>query len=478
MSFFFNYKPLILSGFVGIFSLASCHVTEPPESKMRAVENMAPESWTASKEGRSGVDRAWVKRFNDSTLDQLVAEAVARNPDMRVAAESVRQAEQAARLAGASSRLMANAGVDANRRKIVFVGFPFEGSQTSDNYGLNLNVNWEPDIWGRVSAGVSASLAEMEAVEMDRKAAESSLAGNVCRAWFALCEANEQLGLAREAYGIRQKTVEAVRDRFELALGEEGGGATELRLAETEVAMSLALTAQREGEVDMAQRRLELLVGRYPAGKLQGRRVLPSIPSRPPAGLPSELLMRRPDIIAAERRYAGTGMRITEAKRAVFPIIKLTGSTGSTTDSLSNILSSEFGVWSIGSNLTQSILTGGQVKGEIAMRSSRERQNLAQLQSTVLKAFGEVESALAADTWLAKRINEMGKALKLANDAARATEEDYTLGNVNLLTVLIAENRKIEIASQVALLRRLQLENRVNLHLALGGEFKTQTKEK
>ena len=478
MNFYSKSKLLILVGFTGIFCLSACHVTEPPESKMRAVENMAPESWTASKQGRSGVDRAWVKRFNDSTLDQLVAEAVARNPDMRVAAESVRQSQLAAQIAGASSRVMANAGVDANRRKIVFVGFPFGGSQTSDNYGLNLNVNWEPDIWGRVSAGVSASLAEMQSAEMERKAAESSLAGNVCRAWFALCEANEQLSLANEAHAIRLKTVEAVRDRFELALGEDGGGASELRLAETEVAMSLALKAQREGEVDAAQRRLELLVGRYPAAKLKGHMKLTSIPSRPPAGLPSELLMRRPDVIAAERRYAGSGMRITEAKRAVFPIFKLTGSTGSTTDSLSNILSSEFGVWSIGSNISQNILTGGLVKGEIALRRSRDRQNLAQLQSTVLKAFGEVEAALAADIWLAKRISEMNKAQKLANDAAKATEEDYALGNVTLLTVLTAQNNKIEIASQIALLRRLQLENRVNLHLALGGEFNTQTKEK
>ncbi len=478
MIFSFKLKGLMLVKLGSIFGLVSCHLTESPVSKMRAVQNMAPGSWTASKEGRSGVDRQWVQRFNDSTLNGLVAEAMAKNPDMRVAAESVRQAQLAAQIAGASSRLKASMGADGNRRKIVFVGFPFEGSQTSDNYGLNLNVEWEPDIWGRVSAGVSASLGEMESVEMDRKAAETSLAANVCRAWFALCEANEQLGLANEAHSIREKTVEAVRDRFELALGEEGGRASELRLAETEVAMSLALKAQRQGEVDVAQRRLELLVGRYPAGKLKGRMTLPSTPSRPPSGLPSELLQRRPDIIAAERRFAASGMRITEAKRAVFPNIKLTGSTGSATDSLSNILSSDFGVWSVGSNLSQNILTGGRVKGEIALRTSRDRQNLSLLQSTVLKAFGEVESCLASDAWLAKRITEMSKAQKLANDAARATEEDFTIGNVTLITVLTAQNSKIEIASQIALLRRLQLENRVNLHLALGGEFRTQTHKK
>lgn len=474
MNFSFNMKQGIILGVLALLGLTGCQLTQAPQSKMAAVSDMGAGSWTATKEGRNGVDRAWVKRFNDGKLESLVNEAVSRNPDMRVAAENVRQAQQTAYLAGASSRVMADAGFSGNSGKTIFVGFPFGGSQTSSNYGLNLNVNWEPDLWGRISAGVSASLADLQAVEMDRRAAETSLAANVCKAWFALCEANEQLGLASEAHALRLKTLEAVRDRFELALQEDGGGASDLRLAETDVATSLALKAQRNGEVEAAQRRLEILVGRYPEAKLEGRLKLPAIPRKPPAGLPSELLMRRPDIIAAERRYAGTGMRIKEAKRAVFPIFKLTGSTGTTTDSLSEILSSSFGVWSIGSNISQNILTGGRVKGEISMRTSRERQNLAQLQSTVLKAFGEVEMALAADKWLARRISEMGKAQKLADDAASASEEDYALGNVTLLTVLTAQNRKIDIASQIALLRRLQLENRVNLHLALGGEFTTQ----
>lgn len=478
MNFSFNCNRVILLGAVSLLGFSACNLTQVPESKMGAVKDLAPGRWTATKEGRSGVDRAWVKRFNDSRLEKLVAEAVTRNPDMRVAAENVQQAQQTAYLAGASSRVMASAGLDANRRKIIFVGFPFGGSQTNNSFGLNLNVNWEPDLWGRVSAGVSASVADMQAVEMERKAAETSLAGNVCKAWFTLCEANEQLGLASEAHLLRLKTVDAVRDRFELALQQEGGGASELRLAETDVAMSLALKAQRQGEVEAAQRRVELLAGRYPAARLKGRLKLPPIPGSPPAGLPSGLLLRRPDIIAAERRYAGTGMRIKEAKRAIFPVFRLTGSTGTSTDSLSNILRSSFGVWSLGSNLSQNILTGGQVKGEISLRSSRDRQNLAQLQSTVMKAFGEVESALAADKWLARRITEMGKAQKLADDAATSSEADYALGNVTLLTVLTAQNRKIDIASQVALLRRLQLENRVNLHLALGGEFTTQKNEK
>ncbi len=458
-------------------ALTSCVGTEVPASKMaevRDIADVADGRWTATAEGRSGVDRAWVKRFRDARLEQLVEEAMLRNADMRVAAEKVKQARQAAHLAGASSRVLASAGLSGDRRKINFIGLPFAGSTTDSTYGLSFDVNWEPDVWGRVGAGVSAAVADAQAVELEMRAAKASLVANLCRAWFALCEANEQVVLAEQAHAIRVKTLESVRDRFELTVDDIGAAAAELRIAKTDIATSLAHKAQRQGDVEAAKRQVELLVGRYPSARIDGKLKLPAMPDTPPVGLPSELLLRRPDILAAERRYAATGMRIKEAKLAIFPVFSLTGSAGTSTDSLTSILDSQFGVWSIGSNITQSILTGGKVKDELARRSSVDRQALAQLQSTVLNAFGEVESALAVDKWLALRVAETVKAWKLAGEAAQSSEEEFNFGNVNLVTVLAAQNRKIDIASQVVLLKRLQLENRVNLHLALGGEFKIQ----
>jgi len=461
---------------IGVLALTGCGKFSIPESKMGAIDKIAPDSWTASSYARGGVDRAWVKRYSDGKLTRLVAEAMSSNPDMRVASERVRQAQQTAYIAGAPGRVKSSIGIDGNRRKNVFVGFPFGGSQTSNTYGIDWMVNWEPDLWGRVRAGVEASVADAQAVEMERRSAQSSLAARVCKAWFNLCEANQQNQLASEAHEVRVRTVESIRSKFELALAGEGGNASDLRLAETDIATSLANKAQREGEVEAAKRQLELLLGRYPSGIIGGKMTLPKLPPRPPAGLPSELLLRRPDILAAERRYASTGKRMIEAKRAIYPSFKLTGSTGTTTDQLSKILSSQFGIWSLGANISQNILTGGQVKGELKIRGSKQRQALAELHSTVLKAFGEVETALAADKWLARRITQMQKALDLAEDAASSAERDFADGNTDALTVLTAQTRKIEIASSVVTLRRMQLDNRVNLHLALGGEFKPQGK--
>ncbi len=457
---------------IGILVLSGCGKFTIPDMKMGTMKKLAPDSWTASSYARGGVDRAWVKRYSDGKLNRLVAEAISSNPDMRVASERVRQAEQTAYLAGAPGRVKSSIGLDGQRRKNLFIGFPFGGSQTNNTYGIDWMVNWEPDLWGRVRAGVEASVADAQAAEMERSSVQSSLAARVCKAWFNLCEANEQNLLASEAHEVRKRTVESIRSKFELALTGEGGNASDLRLAETDIATSLANKAQREGEVDAAKRQLELLLGRYPSGIIGGKMILPKLPSRPPAGLPSELLMRRPDILAAERKFASAGRRITEAKRAIYPSFKLTGSTGTTTDQLSKITSSQFGIWSLGANLSQNILTGGQVKGEIKIRNSKQKQALAELHSTVLNAFGEVEAALAADKWLARRISQMQKALTLAKDAASSTERDYADANADALTVLTAQTRKIEIASQVVTLRRMQLDNRVNLHLALGGEFK------
>jgi len=373
---------------------------------------------------------------------------------------------------------MASAGFSGGKQKSNLFGFPTGPGGGSDplqiktaSYGASLNVSWEPDIWGRVRAGESAALAEWQAGGQRYRAARASLAAQVCKAWFALAEAKEQWNLAREALEIRKKTETSVRERFEMSMQAQGGSASQLRLAQTDVALAKADLSSRQGLVESATRQLELLVGRYPAAKLEGSAKLPKSPSAPPAGLPSELLLRRPDVIAAERSYAASIKRVKEAKLAAFPSFKLTGAGGTNTDALSDILNSNFGVWSLGASATQYLLTGGQIRGEIRLRKSKEREALAQLHQTVLQAFGEVEQALAADRWLSRREREIHEALLLAREASSAAEDDYRDGNGDVLTLFVAQSRRIQLESRYMSLRRLRLTNQVDLHLALGGGF-------
>lgn len=439
-----------------------------------------PGSWTATKEAKAGIDDQWVERFGDASLEKLVAEGYAANGDLRAAAARVERAAALARGAGSSARPQLSASGSGQRDKRNFIGFPDFGagapsSIISDTFGASLNLSWEIDLWGKVRAGERAAIADLQAQGANYRAARSSLAAQVVRAWLVLAEANEQIDLARQTMKVREDTAGLIRDRFELAAGDGDGIASQLRLAETDVATAKAALAEREGDRDRAQRQLEILLGRYPSADLTGAARLPDLPSRPPAGLPSELLLRRPDFVAAERALAATGERRNEARLAFYPSFSLTGSAGTSTEQLSDILDSSFGIWSIAGRAAQPILTGGALQSQLEARTAEERGALADLQQTVLRGFGEVETALAADAFLAQRESAIDAAFAIADDGAKSAERDFALGTGDVLTLLAAQSRRIDLSVQRLVLKRLRLDNRVNLHLALGGDYRIRS---
>jgi multidrug efflux system outer membrane protein len=458
--------------------LAGCAARSPENRMDEALTELAvPEGWSATRAAKAGVDMDWVKSFRSKTLSALVDEALANNRDMRAAAARLDQAMQQTRIARSAGLPTADLNFGGSRRRQVFVGIPIPGdsgggppSATFNQFDLGLGINWEADVWGRIRAGTAAAAADAEAAAADFQAARVSLAANVVRAWLELAESQQQAALADEAERVAKQTAESVRDRFRAGQQDDGGAAAQLRLAETDVATARAAAAERRQLADLATRRLEVLAGRYPAGAA-GSISLPALPAKPPAGLPSELLTRRPDLLAAERRFAAAGKRLTEARRALFPRLSLTTNTGTSTPDLKDLLNSEFGVWSLAGNLVQPILTGGRLLAEANVRYGREREALAELQQAVLSAFGEVETALAADRWLAERESAIAEAARQAEAADTEARSDFASGVGDLLTALAAQDRAIRLRSQAIAVRRLRLENRVNLHLALGGGF-------
>lgn len=459
--------------------LPSCSPLSPP-SRMDQADLEVPSSWQAVKEARAGVDTDWVTRFKDSRLRALVDEALLNNRDLRIAAARLDQARQQARIAGAAGLPTADLTFAGNRQKQNFIGFPIGGpggqsggvfSNTFNQFNLTPAINWELDLWGRIRAGQSAATAEAEAASQDIRAAQASIAAQIAATWFTLAESKEQVALAAEAEAIFQKTADAVRERFLRGQQEDGGAAAQLRLAESDAATARAARLERQQTLESSARQLEILLGRYPSGQLAAAK-LPPIPGKVPAGLPSELLQRRPDVLAAERRFAASGKRLSEARRALFPRLALTSSSGTTTGDLSELLNSDFGVWQLAGNVVQPLFTGGQLRAEAKVRYSKQDEALAQLQQSVLKAFGEVENTLAAERLLAERASAIDSATSLAAQADEAARADYAGGVSDLLTVLTAQTRLVQLRSQQLTLRRLRLENRVNLHLALGGDFR------
>jgi hypothetical protein len=196
------------------------------------------------------------------------------------------------------------------------------------------------------------------------------MAAQIAKAWFALGEANEQIVLAEAAVVVREKTVQSFEERFAAALVEEGGNASQLRLAQTELAGSRATLALWQSERERALRQIELLAGRYPAGRMLSASGLPALPPPPPAGLPSELLLRRPDLLAAERRFAAAAKRSKAARLAKYPSFSLTGSRGTNSDSLHEVLNSSNGVWSLAGGVPTAEDGGVYCLGPFAARSA------------------------------------------------------------------------------------------------------------
>lgn len=437
-----------------------------------------PGSWAASREAQAGVDSDWVGRMGSPRLTGLVREAMAHNPDLKIAAARVEQTRTLIRSAQAGAKPKVDleaSGTDSQRN---FVGFPIPGSSgvlktSTESYYTSLITEWELDIWGRYRAATGAAVAATEAAEQDARAARAAIAAQVARAWFALIEANEQEALALEAIKAVEDTEKSLEERFRAGqAGDQGGLGAQLRLARSDVESAKAALQQRREAQGQAARALELLMGRYPQGERHRSDRLPVLTAPPPAGLPSELLQRRPDIIAAERRLAVQGMRRKEAFRALWPSIKLTGSAGTSTDSLTSLLNSDFGVWSFGAKVTEPILTAGRATAELSKRGSEEAEALASLQKTVLTAFGEVENALASEQLLRSREAALTEATRLASEADAEARANFRQGLGDILTVLSTQQRAIQTRSALATIRRLRLDNRVALHLALGGDFR------
>ncbi len=450
-----------------------------------------PPGWATTRAGQAGIDTAWIGKLGDPTLTSLVREALHRNPDMKVAEAQVRQSRSQVKAVAGTALPQLDLATRGSRAKRNFIGFPIGGntapasdpasapapaeevlSSETSTFDLNFQFQWELDVWGRIRAGTAAAAAASAATSYDLQAAQASLAAQVARSWFTLREAHLQTSLAADALKLYQDTEQALRDRFRAGQAiDQGGLGAQLRLARSDISTGRAALTQRRESEGLAARALESLIGRYPHGTITAAPSLPELTSPPPPGLPADLLCRRPDILAAERRFAAQGMRRKEARRAIFPRFTLTGSRGTSTDALAQILNSDFGVWSVGAGLAQSILTGGRVLAEIDKRGGEEQEALARLQKTVLRAFGEVEDALAAAPLLAQRERALQDALQLATDADKEARANFRTGNGDILTILSTQTRALSSRSQLATLRRLQLENRIALHLALGGDF-------
>jgi outer membrane protein, multidrug efflux system len=442
--------------------LTGCVLKNPPDAaaiKTEALPSVGvPANWTAPGAGAGGVSVNWLAGFRDDALTAAVAEAIAHNADLRVAATRVEQAVLYARLAGAklypSVDLLARGG----------------GKMSGDNSGLQggvLSVNWELDLWGRVRYGRAAAAADAASAQADFEYARQSIAALVAKSWFLATEAGLQAEVARGTIRDGEELVRLSETRSKVGVGND----EEVFVARANAGTSRDSLRQIELAREQAIRALEILLGRYPSAAAVVTPQLPSQPDAVPAGLPSELLERRPDVIAAERRIAAAFNRIHEAKAARLPAITLTTGVSAISSDLFVLTERDNPIWNLGANLLMPIYKGGALKTQVEIRTAEQQQAIASYAAIGLRAFGEVESALSAE--IAARDRELILAQTQADNqrAYEIVQTQFKVGSTDLRFVTQRQLALNATQSAVVRMRAEQRVQRVNLHLALGGTF-------
>ena len=433
----------------------------------------APEEWTGGELETGTLDQDWWIYFEDADLNRAISEALEGNHDLRAAAARIETARADALIAGAPLQPDTNLTVGRSQQRQNFIGFPIPGSEsnvlssTSTNYTLRLNASWEPDLWGRILSSELGAVTNTRIRYADLAAARLSLTGQVAKAWFAAVEAQRQVELAEISLRSYQVSAERVQARFQSGLRPS----LDLRLALTEVATADATLEQRFEQLDRADRQLETLMGRYPSGDYALVSDLPDLPTSIPGGLPSELVHRRPDLVSAELQVLAADTRIAQAQADLRPRFSLTSGVGTSSNDLISLIDKDLGVWNLVGNLVQPLFNNGRLKATVERNQSTVDELMANYESRILQSYREVESALASEELLLRRERAIGEAVRQSVAAQELAEERYRLGLADIITVLSAQRTAYNSESQLLTLRRTRLDNRVDLHLALGGGF-------
>lgn len=421
------------------------------EDATAGLRGQAPSSqtWSAAASAEA-VDTGWLNSFGDPQLVALVDEALTGNPGLKIAEAQVDRANAMARLAGAA--LKPTVGLAA--------GYSDRNSEAlSELYGGSLQVSWEADVWGRIRSGATGAEEAAAATASDYAFARQSLAAAVSRAWFVAITSKLQHSFAKEAVGILEETLRIVSVKQEV--GQIG--MKDVHLAKGNLASAQEAERKARTAMENAQRGLELLLGRYPAAAIETAEQLVAVPPTIPTGLPSELLERRPDLVAAEQRVAAAFYQQREAELLHLPRFSFSAGAGATNlgDAIANLTAGLFAP----------LYTGGAIEAQVEAASADQKKAIAAYAQKALQAFKEVETALAGEQLLLDRETLLKSIVRENRKAYELTRTEFEVGKIDFLDVLIVQNKWLaaRIAHQDIAMQRLL--NRVALHQALGGSF-------
>ena len=456
---------------LALFLLAAC--SKQMQLPVHEFQIPAPAAWRGAETAPLQSHATWWEYMGDQDLDRVIRKALDCNQSVRAAAERIEAAAQERIIAGAADVPDISVGANRLRQRQNFVGLPFPGladrvlSNTFSNAGLSFNISWEADIWNRVAADKLAADATVAAREADRDAVRLSISGQVAKAWFAAVEADRQLEIARDILAHLEGVAERMRVRYRAG----NRSPVDLRLAEADIDRARVTISQRKQARDASVRQVEILACEYPAGELAVSAELPELPAQVPAGLPSELVHRRPDLLAAERALLSADARIVEARAALRPAFSLTSALGTSSDSLLDLVNPGLQVWNYALGVAQPIFNRGRLKASVRATEARAREAAADYEDRIWTAYREVETTLAAERTLREQEEALQQAQRSTEAAIGLAQMRFGAGMADAFSVLNLRRTVLETESAVLGLRRSRIDNRIDLHLALGGGF-------
>ena len=432
--------------------------TTPPDDFYGQKQPQEPESLA---------DLPWWEVFSDPVLQRLVTEAVQNNYDLRVAVARVEQADALVGVARAPlfPQLGYN-GSASRQRALVFPGLP---NSTYDLFLGTFNLAWEIDIWGRIRRATEAAQAEMLSTEEFRRGVLLTLVSNVAQAYFSLLELDRELEIARETTKSFEETLQLFTRRF------EGGVGSKLQTARAAGALyqTAANIPNLEAQIVAKENQLNVLLGRNPGPIPRGALLVQqTTPPQTPAGLPGELLERRPDVRQAEETMRSANAQVGVAVANFFPQIGLTSLYGGQSTQLKDLVKGSANIWNLVGTISGPIFTGGQLIEQYYAQVAFWEQTKLQWEQTLITAFSEVSTTLVAQTKLAEVCADQERTVKAYQESVNLALLRYNQGLANYYEVLEAQQLLFPAQNDLARTQGNQLIVVVDLYRALGGGWR------
>lgn len=420
------------------------------------------------KEAREAANTKWWKQFQDPVLDEFIDEALANNKNVRIAAANVEQA--AAVLTQTRSALFPQIGYSGSGSKeraselgvtAVPIGVP--NPQTS--YQTLAGASWEIDLWGRIRRLSEAARANLFATEEARRGVILSLVSSVATDYIQLIGLDEQLTISKRTLAAYAESVRLFEVQFKYGQVSQ----MNVEQARTQYETAAAAIPQIETQIAQTENALSILLGRNPGHISRGKQINDLVPAAVPSGLPSDILVNRPDVRQAEQQLIAANAQIGAARALYFPAISLTGAFGFASSDLSNLFKGPARVWSYAGSFTGPIFQGGAISAQVKQAEAGKKAAVLSYESSIQSAFSDVENALVARMKLVEQIKAQDRLVRASSEYVRLAQLQYNGGYAPYSTVLQAEQQLFPAELNYAQSRASLLISLVNIYKAMGG---------